>query len=97
MFQFLGIHLSTKECIFVKGEILYTFLYTNYLSLLTILKTELWLIKLQHKIYINCLILRQIEHSVLKSVFLGPKGHNLDILFTQSYIPLVKMPHVYSA
>jgi len=42
----------------------------------------------------NCLVLRQIEHSVMKLVFYISKGHNLDILFTQSYIPLVKMPNV---
>jgi len=100
MFSFLGIYLSTKECIFVKGEIIYTFLYTQNLSLLTILKAELWLkmIKLQNKIYMinvmNCLILRQIEHSVMKLFFLLSKGHNLDTLFTQSYISLVKMPNV---
>jgi len=76
----LGIYLSTKECIFVKGKIIYTFLYTqiiyahNFISRALVNK----MIHLQHKIYIinvmNCLILRQIEHLVLKLVFCYHRG-----------------------
>jgi len=99
MFQFLGIYLRTKEWFFLRRrKFIHFFIHKlsilayNFKSRALINK----MIKLQHKIYIikvmNSLILTQIEHSVLKSVFfLLSKGHNLVIFF---HLPLVKMQNV---
>jgi len=70
----LGIYLSTKSCIFVKGRYFIHF-FKHTLSIIAYNFKIRFLInkmiKLQHKICIrnvmNCLIQRQIENSVLKS------------------------------
>jgi len=74
MFQFLGFFFSTKSCIFVKGR-LFIHLFTHTLSIIAYnFKSRALvnkMIKLQRKICIinvmNCLIMRQIENSGLKS------------------------------